>query len=85
VTSSPVPSSIFASVSFCATVNGETVVDLWGGIRNKQTGEPWERDTIINVWSTTKTMTFLTALLLARTAPVLVAPAMNPVLGSGTS
>ena len=29
----------------CAYVHGEKVVDLWGGIRNKETGEPWERDT----------------------------------------
>ena len=28
----------------CAYHRGERVVDLWGGIRNKQTGEPWERD-----------------------------------------
>src|SRR4030095_12775095 len=27
----------------CAFYRGEKVVDLWGGIRNKQTGEPWEQ------------------------------------------
>ena len=26
----------------CIYVEGEKVVDLWGGIRNKVTGEPWE-------------------------------------------
>jgi CubicO group peptidase (beta-lactamase class C family) len=41
----------------CVTVDGETVVDTWRG--------PWERDTIINVYSTTKTMAALTALLVA--------------------
>ena len=51
--------------SFCATIEGETVVDLWGGFADAAGTRPWERDTIINVYSTTKTMTALTALLLA--------------------
>src|SRR5687768_18235310 len=33
---------------------GELVVDLWGGIRNIATGEPWEADTMVPVMSTTK-------------------------------
>lgn len=33
---------------------GQKVVDLWGGIRNKATGEPWEEDTMVVVHSTTK-------------------------------
>jgi CubicO group peptidase (beta-lactamase class C family) len=51
--------------SFCATVEGETVVDLWGGFADEARTRPWNRDTIVNVYSTTKTMTALTALLLA--------------------
>lgn len=51
--------------SFCATVEGETVVDLWGGFADAARTRPWTRDTIINVYSTTKTMTALTALLVA--------------------
>jgi CubicO group peptidase (beta-lactamase class C family) len=51
--------------SYCATLEGETVVDLWGGFADEARTRPWERDTIINVYSTTKTMTALTALLLA--------------------
>ncbi len=51
--------------SFSATVNGETVVDLWGGYADPAKTRPWEKDTIVNVYSTTKTMTALTALLLA--------------------
>jgi CubicO group peptidase (beta-lactamase class C family) len=35
---------------------GEKVVDLWGGIRNKLTGEPWEEDTLVLVFSSTKGM-----------------------------
>jgi CubicO group peptidase (beta-lactamase class C family) len=33
---------------------GRKVVDLWGGVRNKDTGAPWERDTMVIVYSTTK-------------------------------
>ena len=51
--------------SFCATVEGETVVDLWGGFADAERTRAWERDTIVNVYSTTKTMTALTALLIA--------------------
>src|SRR5664279_3266470 len=51
--------------SFCATLEGETVVDLWGGFADEARTRPWVRDTIVNVYSTTKTMTALTALLIA--------------------
>ena len=52
--------------SASATVNGEVVFDLWGGTATYDDGErPWEENTIINVWSTTKTMSFLCCLLLA--------------------
>src|ERR1700733_3744646 len=45
-------------------VRGELVADIWGGYKDVQHSVPWERDTIINVWSTTKTMTSLCALIL---------------------
>lgn len=52
--------------SVCATVGGQVVVDLWGGTATFDDGErAWEEDTLINVWSTTKTMSFLCCLLLA--------------------
>jgi CubicO group peptidase (beta-lactamase class C family) len=38
----------------CVYYRGEKVVDLWGGIRNKATGEPWEEDTMVIVASATK-------------------------------
>jgi CubicO group peptidase (beta-lactamase class C family) len=38
----------------CAYYRGQKVVDLWGGIRSKETGEPWERDTMVLVWSASK-------------------------------
>ena len=44
----------------CAFYRGEKVVDLWGGIRNKQTGEPWEQDTMVLVYSTTKGLAAMT-------------------------
>ena len=40
----------------CVFHRGEKVVDLWGGIRNAATGEPWEEDTMALVHSTTKGM-----------------------------
>ena len=51
--------------SFAVTMNGEMVVDLWGGWADAGKTRPWETDTLVNVYSTTKTMTALTALLLA--------------------
>ncbi len=38
----------------CVYHRGEKVVDLWAGIRNKATGEPWEEDTMVLFFSTTK-------------------------------
>ena len=38
----------------CICYRGEKVVDLWGGIRNKATGEPWEEETMVLVYSATK-------------------------------
>jgi CubicO group peptidase (beta-lactamase class C family) len=38
----------------CMYYQGEKVVDLWGGVRNKATDEPWEEDTMVFVASTTK-------------------------------
>ncbi len=47
----------------CVYLHGEPVVDLWGGIRNKATGEPWERDTMVIVYSTTKGLAAMTMAL----------------------
>ncbi|MFI1167584.1 serine hydrolase domain-containing protein [Streptomyces sp. NPDC020801] len=46
-------------------VDGETVVDLWGGWADTARTRPWERDTLVNVWSTTKGPTALCAHVLA--------------------
>ena len=44
----------------CAFVRGEKVVDLWGGLRNKRTGQPWQEDTMVLVHSTTKGLAAMT-------------------------
>ena len=45
-------------------LDGETVVDIWGGHTDIEQTKPWTEDTIVNVWSTTKTITSLAALML---------------------
>ncbi|MGA5193025.1 serine hydrolase domain-containing protein [Streptomyces exfoliatus] len=45
-------------------LHGETVVDLWGGWADAARTRRWERDTVVNVWSTTKGITALCAHLL---------------------
>jgi len=50
--------------SITLDVDGETVVDIWGGWRDSERRTPWTEDTITNVWSTTKTVTNLAALML---------------------
>ncbi len=49
--------------AFCVYHRGEKVVDLWGGVRNKSTGEPWEEDTMVIVYSTTKGLAAMTLAL----------------------
>ena len=45
--------------------DGRKVVDLWGGYRNGTTRAPWERDTIVTVFSTTKGVAALTVAVAA--------------------
>ena len=54
-----------AGASVAVFVDGEPVVDVWGGFADADRTIPWQRDTITNVWSVTKTMTALCALVLA--------------------
>jgi CubicO group peptidase (beta-lactamase class C family) len=54
-----------AGGSVAVFVDGEPVVDVWGGCADADRTVPWQRDTITNVWSVTKTMTALCALVLA--------------------
>ena len=50
--------------SVCVTLDGRPVVDLWAGAAEPG-GAPWVEDTIVNVYSTTKTMAALCVLMLA--------------------
>ena len=50
--------------SLVINIDGEIVADLWGGFRDEARTTPWTSDTIVNVWSTTKTVTNLAALML---------------------
>ncbi len=51
--------------ALAVTVDGEFVVDLWGGHADADRSRPWERDSLVNVYSTSKGMTALCAHLLA--------------------
>ena len=51
--------------SFAVTKDGEYVADLWGGYLDQERTRPWLEDTIVNVYSSTKTMMALVALVLS--------------------
>jgi CubicO group peptidase (beta-lactamase class C family) len=50
--------------SIALDLDGDVVIDMWGGYRDEARTQPWVADTITNVWSTTKTVTSLAALML---------------------
>ncbi len=50
--------------SLCVIVGGETVVDLWGGYADAERSRSWERDTIANVYSSTKGIAAVAAAML---------------------
>jgi CubicO group peptidase (beta-lactamase class C family) len=50
--------------SVAITVDGELVVDLWGGHADAERRVPWSRDTITPIWSASKTLMTLCALML---------------------
>ncbi|MGR6922912.1 serine hydrolase domain-containing protein [[Actinomadura] parvosata] len=62
--------------AFAVHLDGELVVDLWGGVADRHTGRPWERDTPVFAYSCTKAVTAAVLLQLAErglvdvTAPV---------------
>ncbi len=51
--------------SLCVIVDGEPVADLWGGHADAEGSRAWERDTIANVYSSTKGVAALAAAMLA--------------------
>lgn len=50
--------------SLCVNIDGENVIDLWGGWRDKQHTARWTEDTVVAVFSATKTVTSLAVLML---------------------
>src|SRR6187200_1175617 len=46
-----------------AYVRGEKVVDLWGGVRDARDGSPWEENTLVLVYSTSKGLSAMTLAL----------------------
>ena len=50
--------------SLCVMQGEDVVVDLWGGTADAASWRPWEKDTVANTYSLTKTMTALAALVL---------------------
>jgi CubicO group peptidase (beta-lactamase class C family) len=51
--------------SVCVVIDGETKVDLWGGSTDREGGDAWGPDTLVNVYSSTKGLTALCANILA--------------------
>ncbi len=51
--------------SFAVTMNEKFVVDLWAGYANEAHTIPWEKDTIVCVYSTTKVMAVICGLILS--------------------
>lgn len=52
--------------AYSAYHRGEKVVDLWGGLADEKSGAPWQEDTVVMTFSTTKGATALVANLLAQ-------------------
>ncbi|KAG2412409.1 hypothetical protein HFD88_009966 [Aspergillus terreus] len=50
--------------SICVNIDGQNVVDIWGGHADVNQSKPWEKDTITGVWSSTKVVTCLAAHML---------------------
>jgi CubicO group peptidase (beta-lactamase class C family) len=51
--------------SFSVIIEGKTVIDLWGGYADAAKTKPWQKDTIVNVYSTSKVPTAICVLMLA--------------------
>lgn len=51
-------------VSLSVNVDGENVIDLWGGWRDKEHSAKWTEDTIAAIFSASKTVTSLAVLML---------------------
>ncbi|KAJ5618963.1 beta-lactamase [Penicillium lagena] len=50
--------------SLCVNIGGKNVLDIWGGYADASRTKPWEKDTLVAVWSSTKVVTGLAAQIL---------------------
>lgn len=50
--------------SICVNLDGEDIVDIWAGYADEDKKTLWQKDTITNVWSTTKTLSSLAMFVL---------------------
>lgn len=50
--------------SVCVRIEGNAVIDLWGGVADRPTQSPWQENTLVLVWSSTKGAVALCAHLL---------------------
>ncbi|KAK5946296.1 hypothetical protein PMZ80_000438 [Knufia obscura] len=50
--------------SIAVNIDGEEVVDIWGGYKDVEHKATWDKDTVVNVWSSTKTVSALAVLML---------------------
>jgi CubicO group peptidase (beta-lactamase class C family) len=54
-------SGLEVGAAVAATIGGKPVIDLWAGHSDKDRTRPWQRDTLVNVYSTTKGITAILA------------------------
>lgn len=64
--------------ALCIQIGGQTVIDIWAGVADKDAEQAWHTDTLVNVFSCTKTFTAVAALqLVAEGKLELDAPVAN--------
>lgn len=54
-----------SGAALCVYHRGQVIINLWGGVRDRDNSLPWEEDTLVNVFSATKALTATAILLLA--------------------
>ncbi|MCU1475365.1 MAG: serine hydrolase [Subtercola sp.] len=59
-----IDSGVEVGASIAVDLHGEMVADLWGGHADADRTKPWTSETIVNMWSCTKTVSALAALML---------------------
>ncbi|KAI1633368.1 beta-lactamase [Biscogniauxia mediterranea] len=58
--------------SFTVNINGEDVIDLWGGYTDADRSQPWKEDTIVTLFSTTKMISCFAVLMLVDSGAISV-------------